>query len=447
MTAIARRGRRLDAPPPEVYLVTVGMLLQFMAGHSSNYFFPVPLDRPLVLAGLGLALYRAAKEGRTWRPTLIHFVVLTFLGWILISMAWSGSLTSSLALFAWVDAVGLIPFAIYFMAPLVYSTPARRRVLLGGLTLLGLYLGLIALLEGLGAYQLVWPQYIYDPDHPHFGRAGGPARQVASNGLQLMGCGLAAVAFSVTSRTRRTAIPAMLVAALCLFGTFFTLTRSVWIGVVVGLVAALALDRRSLKWLGLTGASVVALLVLVLAVEPDLRDAIDSRLSDSRSAFDRINANSAAFRVLLARPLEGVGFTQFAPAHADWLWQSPSVPVTTTGIAVHNVPLGYAAELGLPGVALWLGCLLVAFLFLRRSPAMADDSYVLRRVAVAYVVCWLVVGMLVPMTYALPATLFWLFLAMPTHPSWLGYGDAPRPPGPGRRRRARMISASSRSPE
>ncbi|MFK5582848.1 O-antigen ligase family protein [Ornithinimicrobium sp. LYQ131] len=422
MTVFERRARRLDTSPA-VLLVTAGILLQFMSGYSAEYFFPVPLDRPLVLAGLALAVYQAFTSGqRWWRPTLIHYVMLTFLGWVLISMAWSGSITSSVALFSWLDSVGLIPFAIYLLAPLVYSTPERRRVLLGGLTLLGGYLGVIALMEGLNLYQWVWPQYIYNPESPHFGRAGGPARQVASNGLQLMGCGLAAAAFAMDSRRRRESVPALIIAALCLFGTFFTMTRSIWIGVAAGLVAALILDRRTRKLLGWGSVGLVSALLLALLLQPDLRDELNSRLSDSRSAFDRLNANSAAFRVLLARPLEGVGFNQFANSHADWLWQSPTFPVTSTGIAVHNVPLGYAAELGLPGAALWLGCLMLAALHLLRSPSRDVDSYILRRIAIAYAVCWLVVGMLVPMTYALPATLLWLFLALPTDRSWLGFG-------------------------
>lgn len=422
MTTMRRRQHRLDAAP-EVLLVTAGILLQFMSGHSRDYLLPLPMDRLLLFAGLAIAAYRAVKHKRMWQPTAVSYVMVTFLGWVLLSMAWSGSLSSSLALFSWLDAVGLIPFAVYLLAPIVYSTPERRRVLLGGLTLLGAYLGLIALLEGLRMYQWVWPQYIYRPDSSHFGRAGGPAGQVASNGLQLMGCGLAAAAFAIGSRTRRLAIPALVISGLCIFGTLFTLTRSVWLGVAAGLIAALALDRRSLKWLGVAAVGVASVLLLALALLPDLRQDIDSRMSDSRSAFDRLNANSAALRVLLARPVEGVGYTQFAPSQADWLWQSPTIPVTSTGIAVHNVPLGYAAELGLPGAALWLACLMLAVINLCRSSDFDRDSYVLRRVAVAYVVCWLVVGMLVPMTYALPATLFWLFLALPTHPKWLGYGD------------------------
>lgn len=421
MTHRASGGELRLPVPPEVLLVTAGIVLQFMSGHSSNYLLPVPLDRPLLIAGIALALYRALTQRRPWSPTVIHLLMAAFLGWVLISMAWSGSLSSTGAIFAWLDAVGLVPFALYLLAPLVFGTQERRRVLLGGLTLLGGYLGLIALLEGLGWYELVWPQYIYNPGSPHFGRAGGPARQVASNGMQLMGCAVAAAVFARGATRPWLGRAAWAVAALCLMGTFFTLTRSVWLGVFAGLVAAMLTNRRSIKPLLLGTAATGAFLALALIALPDLREAVGERLSDSRSAFDRLNANAAAIDIVLARPLHGIGFHQFAPSQADWLWQSPDIPVTSTGIAVHNVLLGYAAELGLPGAGLWLGCLVVAVISLWQSPVTDPDHTLLRKAALAYTVCWLIVGMLVPMTYALPATLLWLFLALPTSPRLLGF--------------------------
>jgi len=420
------RERTFPTVPAELALITTGIILQFMSGHSGAYFLPIPLDRPLILAGLMVLIFKLIRARVEWRPKAVHVAMLAFIGWILLSMVWSGSLTSAVAVFAWVDAAGILPFAIYLVAPVVYSTPQKRLVLLVALTLLGAYLGLIALLEGLGLYQLVWPKYIYDPGSPHFGRAGGPADQVASNGLQLMGCAMAAVAVSLLTTSRWVRHGSRLVAVLCLVGTFFTLTRSVWLGVMAGIVAGMVLDSRSRR--ALVKVAVVASAALVSAwvfIEP-LRTSVQERLGDEGSAFDRINANATALEVVVARPLLGLGFQQFPEAEAEWLWQSSSIPIASTGIAVHNVLLGYAAELGLLGAALWIACLALPALYAWRSASSTFEMKVLRRTAIAYVACWLVVSMLVPLTYALPATLFWLSFGLVTDPARLGFHSVAR---------------------
>ena len=98
------------------------------------------------------------------------------------SAAWSNTLTSHGPLFALLDRLGVVPFLLYLIAPAAFPTERERRILVGGLTLLGAYLGLTTLFEAVGAKGLVVPHYIRIPNLGiHAGR--GP-RAVLGGGRQ-----------------------------------------------------------------------------------------------------------------------------------------------------------------------------------------------------------------------------------------------------------------------
>ncbi len=75
---------------------------------------------------------------------------------------------------------------------MIYSTPGRRRWLLGALVVLGAYLGLTVLFEMAGPHALVWPKYILNPNYGiHGGRGRGPFADAVANGFGLYVCALA----------------------------------------------------------------------------------------------------------------------------------------------------------------------------------------------------------------------------------------------------------------
>ena len=201
---------------------------------------------------------------------------------------------------------------------------------------------------------------------------------------------------------------------------FFTLTRSLWIGVAVGAVIALMAEPGLRRRVMIGSGVLVGLLVAAIATIPLLNAAVQDRLGDDRSAFDRINALNAGLRALESHPIEGVGYQNFPAVQVNWLWQDDLMPITETGIAVHNVILGHAVELGLVGAALWVGVLGLVI-----SAALAGDSSAaprpVRLGVLAYVTGWLVVSMFVPITYTLPCTLFWLGLGLTARPQDLGW--------------------------
>ena len=108
--------------------------------------------------------------------------------------------------------------------------------------------------------------------------------------------------------------------------------------------------------------------------------------------------------------------------------QQPDYPITGIGLEVHNVFLSHAAELGLPGLLLWLlafgGALWHAFYPFpwsrgRRRPGSSRappedwrwrDPW--RMGGVAIVLCFLVIANLAPFSEALPNTLLWTWLGV-----------------------------------
>jgi O-antigen ligase len=121
--------------------------------------------------------------------------------------------------------------------------------------------------------------------------------------------------------------------------------------------------RRVVPWL----LAVAAIGVLSLAY----RDLVFSRLfaldtpTEAQSISDRQRDAALAVAVIRGAPLTGVGLGDYLAA---------AQRLDADAARVHNVPLLVAAELGLPGLLLWLW-LMVAPFWLWLRPAAAPRRY------------------------------------------------------------------------
>lgn len=417
--------------PAYVHVLTAAVVLQFMSGSSTLYGMPVPPDRIVLAAGLLMLLAHPDLRRSGLRLEPIHLVMAALVAWCVGSMIWFGPLSDPTAAFALADAIGIVPFLLFLTAPVVFATRARRRVLLRALTALGLYLGYVSVCEGLHLYALIVPQSIVNPSHPHFGRALGPSQQVGSNGLALLACMYPSAVYAAQSRGVRRLVGA-LACLLCAAGAFFTLTRSIWLALVLGVAVVIVAERAVRGRLLLAAAAAAIGLAVLPSVAPGIGGTVSERAQTSRSVYDRLNANAAAVRVVLARPVEGVGLNRFHVVERDWVWQDPDYPITNMGIDVHNVVLGLGAELGLPGLTLWFVALLWAAWAAVRGPRDRDGPlHDLRVGALAYGVAWCTVAMLVPIKYAFPTAMLWLGLGLVADHRRLGYDTLPTPPSTG----------------
>jgi putative inorganic carbon (hco3(-)) transporter len=299
--------------------------------------------------------------------------------------------------------------ALFLLAPAAFPGPRERGLLLATLVGVGIYLGLTALWETIGAEALIVPAYIADPSVGiHYGRARGPFVEAAGNGLALVMCGVAcALALAVWKRRRWVAALGLL---LCVMGVEFTLTRQVWLAAAAATVIAMLVHpvlRRGLIPAALGAVTIVAAVLLLV---PGFTGKAEDRFASERPVWDRLNSNDAALRMAADRPLDGFGWYRFADAGRDYYRLAADRALTTVGRA-HNVFLSHAAELGVLAALVWIGCLAAAVggALRRRGPPDLDAW---RAGLVAVAVAWLIVANFTPMGYAFVHSVLWLWTGL-----------------------------------
>jgi putative inorganic carbon (HCO3(-)) transporter len=380
-----------------VWPISIGVVLGSVSSNWDGVGLPAKVapDRFLVAIGL-LAIVIGGLRGSariTFRPQPVHVVLVLVIGYAVASAIAAGTIDESDAIFRIIDRLGIVPYAVFMLAPLIFRGPEARAVLLGVLVAFGAYLGLTAWFETVGPKALVFPAYILDPAFgTHADRARGPFVDAVSNGFALYACCVAAVIAVFTWRRPWPRIGAGLVALLCGIGVVFTLTRSVWIGAAAASVAVLLASSATRRFAVpvLVGAALLVASALVLI--PGLSDRATARADNERTVWERKNLNRAAFNMIEERPLIGFGWNQFRRRSATHFELGDDYPlVATAGLELHNGFLLHATELGLLGTSLWLLGLLLGVggaLAIRGPPELRPWRLGLAAIAI----CWLAVA-------------------------------------------------------
>lgn len=393
------------------WTLSAALLASTIAGHWSELGVPdkVSPDRMLLLAGVAAVVFKTPPVRD--RPPLtfqaVHWVMVVTMLWFVGSALAVGTLDDEASIFQLAERVGLVPFTVFLVAPVVFAAEEHRRVLLGALVALGGYLGFTALMETLGLRQFVVPDYINDPSiGTHSDRARGPFLEAFTNGSGLfLGLVGAAIAVGVW-RDHRWRLMAGGVVLLCFAGLLFTETRSVWVAgavaTVVGLLVARELRRYTVP--ALVGGVVV--IAASLALVPGLSGAVEERSEDDRTVWDRKNLATAAINMVEAYPLIGIGWDRFTAESGDYFRVSREFPLTAQQGVIHNIFLTYAAEVGLVGVGLWVAALCMGMVAALWPPARGEP-HLWQMGLLAYFVFFVVISNFVfPQVF--PNLAFWL---------------------------------------
>ncbi|GAA4976419.1 O-antigen ligase family protein [Kineococcus glutinatus] len=422
--------RVATAHPAYVWCFVGSLVLSVFSGQTSGLGLPVGPDRLLFGAGMLLLLLDPVAWRAGGRPRLraVHVVMAATAALTAWSAAAHGTLLTPYGFFALLDRL-VVPFLLLCVAPVVFATTARRDLLLRSLVLVGLYLELTALFEKAGPASLVWPRYILDPTVGiGFGRARGPFVASEAMGMAIALCAFAAVLGTARFRGGWRAV-SLVVVVLAPAGVVLPLTRSVWLGTAVAVVVTCLVSARLRRWLPLVLAGGAVAVLTVLAAVPGLQESVTERAGTTRSVDDRSNTNVAALRVVQEHPLTGVGWVRFIEVSPDFVRQSANYPVTSVRIEAHNVVLARAAELGLPGAALWVAAALLgpAAAALRRPRGAEHGQW--RLLAVASVCLWTFPVLLSPNPYPFPNFLVWTIAGIALRPHLvtgdLGSGGVP----------------------
>src|SRR5262245_2087135 len=387
-----------------VWPFSAGIVLTMFSGHSSQLGLPIAPERLLIAAGLASFAWQGFERPRV-RP--IHWLMLAAATWALLSALQVGTIRNTGSLFLMMDAFGLVPFAMFLVAPVVFGDPGRRAILLGTLVACGAYLGLTALAETLGANALVLPSYITDTSVGiHADRARGPFVEAVANGMGLYIGAVAATVGIATWRDPFVRLGCAFVGMLCAAGIVFTITRSIWLGAMVASFVALAAFAHTRRYLVPAGLAGAALAFVVLAAVPGLSHSASEREADQAPIWVRENTNHAALAMIGERPVAGFGWGRFTTASVPYFQQHGDTPLNGIGEGVHNVLLSYASQIGLVGAFLWLAAWVLGLgeAIVRRGP---PELLPWRIGLVAITVLWIVVAATTPLPYAFPTLVLW----------------------------------------
>jgi len=416
--------------PAATVLLSFALAAEIFSGNWGNFGMPGALDRVLLVLGLVALVLGGVRSvsDRSLRLRPIHMVLLASATYVTASSIAAQTFGVSKARFAILDRFGLIPFLMFCLAPLVFGRDRQRRFLLGVLIAVGAYIGIVNFLEGVGLKGLVFPTYITDPAIGlHFGRARGPFVESVADGLSLYMCAVAAAIGLTVWRQRWVRVVCAAVIVLAALGLLFTVTRAVWIGAIAGTLVAMLAMPRARRYIPLALAVGAVGVFAALVLVPGLATKADTRLQDQSPVWDRYNTNSAAVRMVEARPLFGFGWQTFPTAGPDYMRQADTYPLTGAGLEVHNVFLSHAAELGLVGAALWTVALFgaVGGAIVRRGP---PELQAWRIGLVAIFVAFLVVANFGPLSYPFPNLLLWTWAGIAGAEFFLAPKDPTRDP-------------------
>jgi O-antigen ligase len=355
---------------PPARMMCGAIVLTIFSGSWGNLGlpgFPFLPDR-ILLAGALLALWLRAP-GTVGLPRVrvrgVHLLLALTVMYATASAAAAGTLTKA-GIFDLLDRLGAIPFLMLLVAPVIFSGPRERQMLLTALVALGGYLGVTAFFEAIGPHSLVFPHYIAVSDAltPNI-QAGGPFQAPITEGFACFACGTAAAIACHEWRGSRRRYLAGAVVALSALGCFLSLERGVWISAAAG-VAAVGLAAPGLRRRLLPGVAVCVLVIAAaLVVSPVLAGHATARTDDQLPVWDRENQTATALRMIAAKPLLGFGWDNYANTDLDYFRQAGNIPLSgysnpgeIAPLPLHDTYLSNAVELGLVGALLWLGSLL-----------------------------------------------------------------------------------------
>lgn len=230
-------------------------------------------------------------------------------------------------------------------------------------------------------------------------------------GMQLVAIPLVLVAAGEAQGRLRVA----LYGSLCpiLASVFTSLSRGGFIAFVV--LNVLLLVSRPGRIFGSRREKAVALFVIVIGMmvlfsRPFVRDTVVSRVqsiyapkdANEKSGSGRTNLWLAARRAIRENPATGIGYGSFAHVSQELVLTTPGVDLEVyvlraegDNLVPHNTYLGTAAELGYPGLLLYLSVVGGTMLYLRRAARVALErgaEYVARvaNALVAGLASWMV---------------------------------------------------------
>jgi O-antigen ligase len=282
------------------------------------------------------------------------------------------------------------PLIVLVITYLAFNDQLQIKKICWFFLLFGIYLTFTAWAEHFKLWSIVFPKYIANSEYGiHWGRARGPFLVSASLGVTLIFCFFNNL--YLASKTQGIFKPLIhIVNLLMLPAIFFTLTRSVWLAMIV----------CAFMWICLTyhlrsriAVMMLALVVMVLGGALFWQnifsgDRSKGGVTDPFPVYARVGLAKMTWQVFSDHPLFGVGFGHFRD-YASKQAQDPSSKYVRYGSQQmeHNNFLSVLAESGVVGLAIYVTTLIVIFrqsLKLYRSIPPDESGWVSRDLVILY---------------------------------------------------------------
>jgi putative inorganic carbon (hco3(-)) transporter len=392
------------------WLFTAALIGSTFNGNWSDLGIPggVPPDRLILVAGiLGLILYSPPAINRPpFRARPIHALLALTVLWAIVSGVVAHTVSQGSVQFYILDRMA-VPFAVFALAPLAFRTSRHRAGFITAMVWYGLYLGLTAFFEIVGPHQLVFPHFILESGWGT-ARAQGPFIEPSVNGMALYICAISAVIALSTWRGRRRMLAGTTL-FFCILGLLFTLTRSAWLATIIATVVTLAVMPDMRRYLLPVTVAVLTLVMGALAFLPGFKASVQERADNQLTVWERRNVNAAAINMVEHRPLFGFGIGRFNDDNTDYFTLQNGIPMfVTTQIALHNVFLLLAVELGLIGATLYAA----SFLAVVGSAMLSRGPPEMRRWRIgllAIALYWIVGAQFVPLGQVFANMIVWMW--------------------------------------
>lgn len=255
------------------------------------------------------------------------------------------------------------PAVCYALVRIANPSTSEIRTIISVMIAVGSYIAVIGVCEARGWYSLVFPRYIADPTVWEFlGRARGPMMNPSANGIVLT-MALSFAVLRIFQGDRAQAVFYGFLSLVILAGVYSTLTRGVWIGAVLAIVAMYWKSTpRWVKVLGLMSTLLFGSMAVMGLKDQLLNMKRDKNLSaeDSAKSIElRPLLAIVAYEMFKDSPLTGHGFNVYLRSSKDYI-QNPSynMPLEQTlNYIQHNIFLSSLVDTGIIGLALYASIL------------------------------------------------------------------------------------------
>ena len=382
----------LAGPSLIMSLWLIGSPTVFNLGNQFLKVLPfITLERLLFVMLTGVILVRAAFiKTKFVRLSRLEVLILVFLGYILVNMAMATT-ADTWRRDLWFFMQYAMPMLVFLLSRRIAWSEPGARTLLAALTLTGLAIAVMGMLQGFFNVDFFTQDY-QTVTHGHIGRAHGAFTSAETYIATLLIFLILTLYQFNLYRDALVRCGLIFVMLAMVVGIVLGGTRAPWMGAALALLIIFARDR-SVRPLLVTGGAIVAITgAVVFVVFFNQLGAFFDRVSDTYTIDNRLTLWATALNMIAHNPMFGIGFgaDAFAIHKSEYL---TGIGDLSAQYAVylsvpHDQYLHVAALLGLVGLVPFLLILFGTARLLFRIHRDPDSSPMHARLALYVGAIW-----------------------------------------------------------